>query len=360
MRARSKILGIAAGAAGVAVAGVTAGLVRQGRRISHREGDRGVPFGSLRSDPITVIADDGTPLHAEVDEVERPGGDGSVTLVFCHGYALNLDCWHFQRAGARGRVRAVFYDQRSHGRSGESPREFATIEQLGSDLRRVIDDLTRDDPVILVGHSLGGMTVLSLAERHPELFGTKIVGAALISTTAGGLDIGRILFPIIPAGLGDGVTGRVVRTLSRGSVLVERFRDIGHDIATVITDTYAFGGDVPASYVEFVYQMLDDTPFSVVADFFPAFAGLDKWVHLEPFSRVPTAIMCGTKDKITGIGHSRKLHSHIHGSDLLECVGAGHLVIMESHDEVNTELDSLVSRASTDLADATRPGGEPR
>jgi len=356
VRARSKLLGVAAGAAGVAVAGATAGLVRQGRRISHREEDQGVPLGSLRSDPITVVADDGTPLHAEVDEVEGSPDGGSVTLVFCHGYALNLDCWHFQRAGARGRVRAVFYDQRSHGRSGESSREYATIEQLGKDLHRVIDDLAGHDPVILVGHSMGGMTVLSLAERHPELFGTKIVGAALISTTAGGLDIGRILFPVIPAGFGDGVVGRVMRTLSRGSVLVDRFRDIGHDVATVLTDTYAFGGDVPASYVEFAYRMLDDTPFSVVADFFPAFASLDNWVHLEPFSRVPTAIMCGTKDKITGIAHSRKLHSHIQGSDLLECVGAGHLVIMESHDEINTELDALVSRGLAGLPDAGRTG----
>jgi len=346
------MLSAAAGAAGVAAVGAaTARLVQRGRQVSHRHTGDHEPFGSLRSDPITVVADDGVPLHAEIDEIDGPSDGPVLTLVFVHGYALTLDCWHFQRAGARGRVRAVYYDQRSHGRSGESPRENATIEQLGSDLRRVVEDLTGHDPVILVGHSLGGMTVLSLAERHPELFGTKIVGTALISTTAGGLDVGRLLFPLLPAGFGGGVASRVVSTLSRGSGLVDRLRDFSHDVATVVTDTYAFGGDVPASYVEFVYQMLDDTPFSVVADFFPAFAGFDKWVHLEPFSRIPTAIMCGTKDKITGVGHSRKLHSHIHGSDLLECDGAGHIVIMESHDEINAELDSLVSRSLAHLAE---------
>lgn len=352
MRARNKVLGVAAGAVGVVVAGGTAGMVRRGRQIERRHPVDHLPFGALRSDPITVVADDGVPLHAEIDEVDAPGEGPNLTLVFCHGYALNLDCFHFQRAGARGRVRAVYYDQRSHGRSGRSPRDHATVEQLGSDLERVLDDLTGDDPVILVGHSMGGMTVLSLAERRPELFGTKVVGTALIATTAGGLDVGRILFPILPAGIGEGVIGRVVRTLSRGSFLVDRVRDLGHDVATVITDTYAFGGDVPASYVEFVYQMLDDTPFSVVADFFPAFASLDHWVHLEPFSRVPTAIMCGTRDKITGIGHSRKLHSQIHGSDLLECEGAGHIVVLESHDEVNAELDALVDRSLSHLAEA--------
>ena len=353
MRARGRILGVAAGAAGLAAAGVTARLVQRGREIAHRDvGDR-VEFGSLRADPIMVIADDGLPLHAEVDEphptltrsaAERRRTELTPTLVFVHGYALNLDCWHFQRAGYRGQARAVFYDQRSHGRSGRSPDGHSTIEQLGSDLERVLDDLTGDAPVVLIGHSMGGMTILSLAERHPELFGTKVVGAALISTTAGGLDIGRILFPILPAGMGPGIVTRVVNTLSRGSRLVDRVRGLGRDVATVVTDTYAFGNEVPASYVDFVYEMLDDTPFSVVAEFFPAFAGLDKWTHLEPLSRVPTAVICGSADKITGIGHSRKLHANIHGSDLLECEGAGHMVIMESHDEVNTGLDALLAR----------------
>ena len=355
MKARGKVLGAAAGAA--AAAGATAGLVRRGRRIERRRAGERAAFGSLRSDPITVVADDGVPLHAEVDELPQPSDQPALTLVFCHGYALNLDCFHFQRAGAQGRVRAVFYDQRSHGRSGRSPRDHATIARLGSDLERVIDDLTGNDPVVLVGHSMGGMTVLSLAERRPELFGTKIVGAALIATTAGGLDIGRLLFPLMPGGFGDGIATRVVRTLSRSSALVDRVRGLGRDIATVITDTYAFGGDVPASYVDFVYRMLDETPFSVVADFFPAFASLDHWVHLEPFSRVPTAIICGTKDKITGIHHSRKLHSHIQGSDLLECQGAGHLVVMESHAEVNAELDALVGRCLAALADTPDVAG---
>jgi pimeloyl-ACP methyl ester carboxylesterase len=349
VKARQKVIGAAAGAAGVLAAGATARLVQQGRRVSHRDG-RKVPFGSLRSDPITVVADDGVPLHAEIDEPTPPSGRRRATavtptLVFVHGFALNMDCWHFQRAAYRGRVRAVYYDQRSHGRSARSPGDRATLDQLGRDLARVVHDLTGDEPVVLVGHSMGGMTLLSLAEQHPELFGTKIVGAALISTTAGGLDIGRILFPLMPAGFGPGILSRVVTTLSRGSGLIDRVRGYGRDIATVLTDNYAFGTPVPASYVEFVHEMLDATPFSVVADFFPAFAGLDKWTHLEPFARVPTAIICGTGDKVTGVAHSRKLHSRIAGSDLLECADAGHLVILESHDQVGPELDDLVSRA---------------
>ena len=101
-------------------------VAHRSRVIAHRgAGDR-TPFGSLRSTPLHVIADDAVDLYTEVDEVDptqhhRLATD-DLTVVFVHGYSMNLDCWHFQRAGYRGQVRTVFYDQRSHGRSARSTR----------------------------------------------------------------------------------------------------------------------------------------------------------------------------------------------------------------------------------------------
>ena len=60
---------------------------------------------------------------------------------------------------------------------------------------------------------------------------------------------------------------------------------------------------------------------------------------------MPTSIICGTEDKITSVGHSRKLHSRIPGSSLLECEGAGHMVLLERHKQVTAELDDLISLA---------------
>jgi pimeloyl-ACP methyl ester carboxylesterase len=114
----------------------------------------------------------------------------------------------------------------------------------------------------------------------------------------------------------------------------------------VATDELAFGDDVPASYVEFVDEMLSATPFEVVAEFFPNFSTLDKFETVKALSVVPTTIICGTDDKLTSISHSRKLHAHIAGSSLLECEGAGHMVIMERHDDVNDELDLLFAAAA--------------
>ena len=120
----------------------------------------------------------------------------------------------------------------------------------------------------------------------------------------------------------------------------------------VATDELAFGDAVPARYVEFVDQMLSSTPFDVVAEFFPTFGTLDKFATVHAMSSVPAAIICGTADKLTPIEHSRKLHAMIAGSTLLECVGAGHMVMLERHDQVNAELDQLLAAAG-DLVDRT-------
>ena len=341
MSVKRTLLGLAASAAGVAVAGTAVGVARRRRVIARRGAGDATPFGQLRSRPVTVVADDGVPLHVEVDDL----AGSELTVVFVHGYALNLDCWHFQRAAYRGLVRTVFYDQRSHGRSGRSTDGHATIEQLGRDLRRILDEVVGDGPVVLVGHSMGGMSIVALAEEWPELFGDRVVGIALISTTAGGLDPHRMVAPYVPTALGSTLGLRTIATLARGHRAVDGVRRLTRPLATVVTDQFAFGDAVPAGYIEFVDDMLARTPFEVIADFFPSFGTLDKFETVQALGHIPVSVICGTADRLTSIGHSRKLQSRIPGSRLLECEGAGHMVILERHEQVNAELDQLLAAA---------------
>jgi len=339
-----RIAAVAAGAAGAVAVGGAIDMARRSRQLTNRRG-KPTPFGSLSTPPRHLVTDDGVDLHVEIDEADSP-----VTLVFVHGYTLNLDCWHFQRAAFRGLVRSVYYDQRSHGRSGRSDLEHATIDQLGRDLLQVMDSFVPDGPIVLVGHSMGGMTIFALAEQHPELFrplseGGRVVGAALLGTTAGGLDPARILLPMLPVKLSAGLTGGAVRTLARGHRAVDGVRRLGSSIAAIATDAFAFGDKVPSSYVDFVDEMIANTPFQVVAEFFPSFRDLDKFECVEVLGNVPTTIICGTADKLTYVGHSRKLHSRVRGSTLIECEGAGHMVMMERHGQVNAALDQLISAA---------------
>ena len=359
---RRRSLAYAAGGLGAAtVAALATGAVVERRVVKARragaaEADR---LGALRSTARTVTTDDGVDLFAEVDEVapydgptrptKRRRAQDELTILFVHGYALNLDCWHFQREALRGKHRMAFYDQRSHGRSGRSDREHAIIDQLGDDLVRVVEELAPTGDVVLVGHSMGGMSIFAFAEKHPELFTSRVRGVALISTTAGGLRPHRTLSRWIPDGLGQTLAPRVVAALAKAPELIDSARRPGSNIGFLVADRFAFGrGDVPPAQVEFLDEMLGGTSFDVLAEFFPSFSALDKFEHLAPFLHVPTTVICGTKDKLTSIGHSRKLAQRIPGARLVECEGAGHMVIFEDHAKVNEEIERLVVSAHRD------------
>jgi pimeloyl-ACP methyl ester carboxylesterase len=349
---RGRWVRFAAAGLGTAAAAATAGVVVERRVVrSRRAGARGADeLGGLTGDAVTVHTPDGVDLHAEVDEV-APYDEGEAadvagpTIVFVHGYALSLQCWHFQRQYFRGKHRMVFYDQRSHGRSGRSDDEHATIDQLGDDLRQVLDELVPEGPVVLVGHSMGGMTLLAFAERHPEVFDERVVAAALISTTAGGLKTHQVFSRLIPDAVGAQITPRVIAGLALAPGLVDRVRRRGSNIGFLVADRFAFGDDVPASYVEFVNDMLAETSFGVLAQFFPNFDALDKFAVLEEFARIPTSIVIGTKDLLTSVGHSRRMAARIPGARLVECAGAGHMVIIERADKVNATLEELFAAA---------------
>ncbi len=263
-----------------------------------------------------------------------------------HGFALTLDCWHFQRLAFRGKRRMVFYDQRSHGRSGRSSTEHATIEQLGRDLHQVIETLAPDEPVVLVGHSMGGMSVIALAEQHPELFGTRVVGAALISTTAGGTRTHKVVNRYIPDTVGRRVVERGLLVAGQQERLLELARRHGSGISLRVVEEFAFGDTgVPKDYVAFVDRMISSTPLKVLVEFVPQFDLLDKYDALDALSDVPTWVMVGTADKLTSVGHSRKLASRILGSHLVELRRGGHMPILEFSDRVNALLERLLAAA---------------
>src|SRR5512132_1695246 len=180
-------LGMVASVAALAAGGIAMGIELERRvvakRIRRSSQASLEDFFSLRSDGPEVIPPGGVVVHTEADE----GPSDDFTLGFVHGYGLNFDCWHFQRLHFRGRLRQVFYDQRSHGRSSRSEAELCRIPQVADDLYQILEEVVGPGPVILIGHSMGGMAIMRLAQVHPELFGTQILGVALFCTSAGEL-----------------------------------------------------------------------------------------------------------------------------------------------------------------------------
>lgn len=346
---RKRRVGLIGAAVGLAAAGVGVGLAAErlavGRVRLKPDPEAREPFGALQGRARTVLADDGVPLHVE----EVGPADAPLTVVFTHGYALELASWHYQwrdlsEAGGPGRL--VFWDQRSHGRSGRSPREHSTIEWCGADLRRVIEEVAPDGPLVLIGHSMGGMTVMALADAHPELFRERVAGVALLSTSPGKLSELTLGIPARVARLIKPLTGHTIEQLGRRRDLVEKGRRVGSDLGFLLTKRYAFGGPVAPSLVEFVERMIAATPIDVIADFYPTFDDHDKLEALHVLHGIETLILVGDADLVTPEEHSEQMVEALPEAELVIVPGAGHAVILERPSLVNLHLRALCARAA--------------
>ena len=359
----TKRAGVVGGVLGGATAAAAAAVVVVERRAAaarhRRRGAPEQPFPPLPYDRQgTVFADDGTGLYyEEVGPVDAP-----LAVVFVHGYTLNMNAFYFQRQGMREEfgdaIRMIFYDQRSHGRSEHGDPKLSTIDQLGRDLHTVLGTLVPAGPVVLIGHSMGGITILGLADSHRELFetppgrrtGPRVVGVALLAASAGGLGAVTLGLPALLAKIGGPLVPFLLRGARRRANLIERGRAAGSDIAWVITRKFSFGSkDVPACTVEYLTNMIASTRIEVIADFFPALMSHDKLPALPVLAETRVVIICGDRDAITPLEHSKAMAEALPKAELVVVPQAGHVALLEYPDVVNEALSGLIESALDDV-----------
>lgn len=335
-----------AGVAALLAVGMTAGVAAEQALLGRRfrwDPDKDEPFGLLRGEVVDVLTEDGVRLHVEVDEPPHATPD-DMTIFFIHGYGLSQDSFHYQRRDLRSLGRLVFVDQRSHGRSLRGLPERSNVDQLGRDLREVIEAVSPRGPVVLVGHSMGGMTILSLASQDPDYFRRKIDGVALLATTAGGLSGTRLGLPE-PVGR---AFHRVVPTALTAAARRQDLIDVGlqraSDLVFVITRHYAFGSRVSPSLTQFVADMIAGTPVDVIAEYLDALEVYNDPEAVHVLEGIETLIMVGEKDLVTPPRHSHEIVRRAPHAEFVLLPDTAHMLMLERYPDVNYHLRELVAR----------------
>lgn len=341
-----RVAGQGALAAGTLAAGAAIGAVAERLVMRLAASDAPNPGDDVTFHPriLTALADDGNVIHVEVDEPADFHDGVDLTVIFCHGYALNLETWKYQRAALQGQARLVFYDQRSHGKSGRGEFDSHHVEQLGRDLAHVMNFAAPTGPVVLVGHSMGGMTIMAWADDHRDELGSRVVGVALIATTAGGLEGSAFGFP---GPLGKAVqkwAPVVADALAERKNIVEKARWSDTDIGVLVTRLYSFGSSAPRHLGPFVAGILGSTPVDVVAEFLPALQDHERHYMLPVFQKVETLVIVGTADRLTPVALSDEIVAAIPGAEYVIIPDCGHMLMLERAPEVNEALEGLLQR----------------
>ena len=340
-------LGIGLAAAGVATAaGVAAGRVTRERNARLSVLAPAGVYAHVADQELAVVADDGVPLHVEVDEAAPDAvRKGAPTVVLSHGYTLSLRSWVLQRkALTRAGYRVVAWDQRSHGRSEVAAGESCTIDQLGRDLHRVIEEVVPEGPLALVGHSMGGMTMMSMAEQFPEVVRERVVAAAFVATSAGGTNMMTLGFGQFVGRLLGRVGPRFLARMGTQQKLVDTARRLGRDVEDLIVDHYSFASPVAQHTVRYTGDMIMGTPLQVMADFLPSINVHDKQAALAQFHGVETLVVNGQQDLLTPPDHSEAIVRLVPGAEHVVVEDAGHIIMLEHPEVITEQLLELIDR----------------
>ncbi len=329
----------------VLAAAAGAGVVVARRRAAARGVDDPVPEKAVAPPPPpvgrarTVLAEDGVELSVLEHGAQE---SATATVLLAHGYVQSSALWNGQvrdLVDARPDLKVVTYDHRGHGRSGRTSRDAANLKQLARDMGAVLDAVAPAGPVVVGGHSMGGMTVMALAEERPELFGDRVVGAAFVGTSAGGLTDVTYGLPRPVAQ----VVKKVLPVLNEAAVKAEvkgKARKVGKADAYMI---FPRGAD-PALVRE-ALEVHKACSAETVAAFLPTFSDHDRLEALQALSHVPSVVVAGDKDLLCPLPHAHAIADALPQSELTVFPGVGHMVHMERRQEVSRILLGLVDRA---------------
>jgi pimeloyl-ACP methyl ester carboxylesterase len=298
-----------------------------------------------------VRTPDGAELHATIDGSD----DAPVTVVLAHGWTLAQAAWDdvadlLAPRIADGDLRLVRYDQRGHGRSTWGDSEIS-VDQLGDDLATVIDQLAPHGPVVLGGHSMGGMTIMCLAASRPELFGDRVRGVLLVSTSAGDLtsdprSAGGRMAKLKPA---------VLNAALAGAGVFERLRNLlppDHPRHQKMVRGLLYGADATDEMVLTGARIMHASTLRSFIAFMPALGDHDKREELTALTRVPVEIFVGDGDKLTPRRHSRQLAEALPEAQLHEVERTGHMLTQERPRLVTDAVERLLAAATADRAAA--------
>jgi pimeloyl-ACP methyl ester carboxylesterase len=294
-------------AGGVAAGAIAAGAV--GRTVLRRRADHDLeaPLWDLPPDDLGPVSSfDGTQLA-----VRAAGDPAAPMLLFVHGFSLDMTTWREQWVDLSVDHRCVLMDQRGHGASAQPADGDLSVRSMGRDIAAVLEAVAPDRQVVVVGHSMGAIATLAMAEVRPDVLATSVAvrpRLGSIRTAAQRVDRLRKAVLASPTDL----RGAVVRLTQ-------------------------FGPDAPRHVVEHVVHLAERASSEVWTD---GLAGLleTDLRHVLPRIRQPALVVVGEHDRVTPPASGLELAAALPDGRFVLLQHAGHIAMMERPVELDREI----------------------
>ncbi|MEV6059673.1 alpha/beta hydrolase [Nocardia asteroides] len=326
----------------------TASTVVETTLAAHRADLRTRTHGETAFDPpsmpaevIPVVTADGARLR-----VHAYGPVDAPVIVFAHGWTCSIEYWNAQINAFAGEYRVIAYDQRGHGESTNGYARPST-DLLADDLCDVLDAaLLPGQRAVLVGHSMGGMTLIAWAGRYPERVAEQAAAVVLTNTGAHSLVEVSTMVPGLNKPLRL-LRGRQMPTPDWLGKLILGTPVVFPPIKPVrwIFARQVMTLDTTPEKLSYALSVVRGCPMMTRARYGRLLAELHLGDVASNFC-VPTTVLAGDRDDMTPALHAERLAELLDKAGTLagfKVLPTGHLGNVERYDLFNGELRGVLA-----------------
>ena len=284
-----------------------------------------------------VIAPDGSRLH-----VETSGLSTGPTVVLTHGWGLNSTAWGDARQKLGDRYRVVAWDLPGLGKSKGPTDGKYTLDRYAQALGAVVES-TGADRVLLVGHSIGGMTTQTFFRAAPDAARRRVAGAVLVDTTH--QDPARTM---VLGGLWTALQKPLIEPMMHLGVLLSpllwlsSWQGYLSGSNQIVMRLAGFGRFATRAQVDLTARLASEGSPAVQAK---GNLAMLNWRVTDdlPGVEVPVLVLGGSKDIITLPRASREIATAAPQARFVEVEGAGHMGFMEAYDRYDAEIAAFAA-----------------
>jgi pimeloyl-ACP methyl ester carboxylesterase len=279
---------------------------------------------------------DGTQIH--VNFLRRATGP---VVVLTHGWSLNSSVWGYVESELPRDCEIIAWDLRGLGQSTKSPKNDYSLEAMAEDLSEVVK-LAGDRPVILVGHSIGGMICQTFCRLFRGQLGSPVARIVLCETTyTNPLKTARF------APLWQALQKPVIEPMLHLTVWLSPIVWLMNvhsylNGTTQWTTRYtSFSGKQTWGQVDFAARLPSFASPAVVARGMLAMLRFDETATL-PSIKLPTIVLAGVNDRLTVREAGEHIAETTPDAKLSLLTPGGHLSILERHEAVHAAVSEVV------------------
>jgi pimeloyl-ACP methyl ester carboxylesterase len=309
-------------------------------RLLHRDGGADEPDATHGGQVHRLRRPDGTELYVEVY-----GPPDAPPLVLTHGWGLDCREWVYIRRALAGRCRLIVWDLPGLGQSKGPDNKDWSLEKLARDLEEVLK-LANGHPAVLVGHSIGGMIILTFCRLFPEAMGPRVSGIVLVQTT-----YTNPVRTAYWAKLYTALQKPVIEPLCWIMVWlaplfwVMNWLSYLNGSAHRSTERSSFSGKETRGQLDFIAGYIPKAWPEVTARGMLGMLGYDATAVL-PAIRVPTLVVAGDKDPLCTPEGNVFIQKAIQGAGLVTLSPARHAGLFEHHATFAAALEAFIPQVA--------------